>query len=167
MFYEGDAAESPVGNFALEVVLNPLVCYTYSIRPNRTRSVESSKIMATTQMNIRISPSVKQAGDAALDKAGYSPTRAIRALWEFAGRNRGNEKELRKMLEVLEGEVDNDSHNAEISRRLQVAGEGPLIIERALSEMGIPVSSYSDETSYDELLEQALYEKMKERGLDR
>lgn len=123
--------------------------------------------MGMTQINARISASVKLAGDAALNEAGYTPTQAIRALWEYAGRNRGNEKELRRVFDVLEGKNDVGSRGSEVARRLQIAAEGPLIAERALSEMGIDPAVYSDDAADKDLLEQALLDKMRERGLDR
>ena len=123
--------------------------------------------MAVSQINARIAPAIKKAGDAALADVGYTPTRAIRALWEFAGRNRGNEKELRKVLSTLEGKTDEATLNAETERRLHIAAEGPSIVKSALLEMGIEPAQFADETPYDELLEQALFEKLEERGLDR
>ena len=42
---------------------------------------------ATAQINARIAVSCKASGDAGLAAAGLSPSQAIRALWELAGRN--------------------------------------------------------------------------------
>ena len=36
------------------------------------------------QMNTRISRSLKERGDAALEKAGMTPSQAVRKLWDFA-----------------------------------------------------------------------------------
>ena len=42
------------------------------------------------QMNTRISRSLKERGDAALEKAGMTPSQAVRKLWDFAARNSHN-----------------------------------------------------------------------------
>ena len=39
--------------------------------------------MATMQMNVRMDSVLKRAGDAALVRAGLTPTLAVRALWEY------------------------------------------------------------------------------------
>ena len=36
------------------------------------------------QMNTRIDADLKQRGDEALKRAGFTPSQAIRALWEYA-----------------------------------------------------------------------------------
>ena len=38
--------------------------------------------MAATQMNIRMDAALKESGNAALARLGYTPSQAIRALWE-------------------------------------------------------------------------------------
>ncbi len=40
------------------------------------------------QMNTRISRSLKERGDAALERAGYSPSQAVRKLWTTPRRTR-------------------------------------------------------------------------------
>ncbi|MBR2834829.1 MAG: hypothetical protein IKE43_03830 [Coriobacteriales bacterium] len=42
------------------------------------------------QMNVRIDSSLKYRGDAVLAKAGYSPSAAVRAVWQFAADNERN-----------------------------------------------------------------------------
>lgn len=62
--------------------------------------------MATTQMNIRIDSTVKSEGDLALAQAGYTPTQAVRLLWECARRRLGDIHGLRELLASL---TENDS----------------------------------------------------------
>ena len=38
--------------------------------------------MAATQMNIRMDAALKESGNAALARLGYTPSQAVRALWE-------------------------------------------------------------------------------------
>ncbi len=117
--------------------------------------------MATTQINARISFEAKQRGDRALNEIGYTPTRAIRALWRFAGENLGNGDVLRDLLETLESVGKTDSAE-DREKRVLLAETGPLIFEQALAELNI--SPQTEEIPYDDLLEQAYIDKMTERG---
>ena len=117
--------------------------------------------MATAQINVRINPETKQRGDRALSEIGFTPTRAIRALWRFAGENLGNGNALRTMLETLE---NTGAPNAaeERERRVLLAESGPLIFEQALADLG--ATPDIEDVPYDELLEQAYVDKMTKRG---
>lgn len=53
----------------------------------------------TTQMNVRIGSSLKREGDAVLAEAGYTPSQAVRAVWELAVRLRNQPGRLREILE--------------------------------------------------------------------
>ena len=124
--------------------------------------------MATAQINARIDANVKALGDQALLSIGYSPTRIIRAVWEFAGRNASNREALRAWVDSLEDEMTIAQRDAKIEAWEKKIAEGPLIIERTLREMGIEhytPTDFSDEDAYDDLLEEALLEKQMERGL--
>lgn len=116
--------------------------------------------MATAQINARIDSEAKALGDRGLESIGYTPTNAIRALWKYVGENLHDPKKLRALFEQLEGNSPQKKTEKEI---LEEVEEGPLIYERALREMGI-VAIEPFDTPYEELLEQALIEKMAERG---
>lgn len=120
--------------------------------------------MATAQINARIDADVKARGDQALSSIGYSPTRIIRAVWEFAGRNANNRKTLREWVESLESEEAKAQRDAEQKAWEEKLAEGPRIIERAYREMGIEHPRPLD-ISDEELLYEAHMEKMIERGL--
>ena len=49
----------------------------------------------TAQINARINRTLKERGDAALEHAGYTPSQAIRNLWDFAARNAHNPRAIR------------------------------------------------------------------------
>ena len=122
--------------------------------------------MATAQINARIDANTKALGDRALSNIGYSPTKAIRSLWEFAGENINNLKALRELFDEIEQR--SNARKSEATEWEKKVAEGPLIIERALREMGIEhydPPDFSDKKVYEELLEEALYEKYAERGL--
>ena len=50
------------------------------------------------QMNTRIDRTLKREGDAALAAAGFTPSQAVRALWEIAVRMRREPESLRDYL---------------------------------------------------------------------
>ena len=121
---------------------------------------------AVVQMNVRIDAQLKDAGDRVLEKVGLSPTKAVRSLWErLASFSDAPEKAV-KLLLPSDG-ASEPSIEAERARKLRVAQEGAQIVARSLAELGIDVSSITDETPYDELRERALMERLGERGLDR
>ena len=126
--------------------------------------------MATAQINARIDADVKARGDQALSSIGYSPTRIIRAVWEFAGKNANNRKALRAWAESLEGETAKAQRDADLKAWEEKLAEGPRIVERALREMGVDPENYtpidfSSEEAFEDLRAEALYEKWTERGL--
>lgn len=51
------------------------------------------------QMNVRLDRSLKREGDAALAEAGYTPSQAVRAVWELAVRLRNQPGRLQKVFE--------------------------------------------------------------------
>ena len=55
-------------------------------------------VMDAVQMNVRIDRELKREGDAALATIGYTPSQAVRALWENAVRLRRNPDALRNYL---------------------------------------------------------------------
>ncbi len=59
--------------------------------------------MSATQMNIRLDAALKENGDMVFSQAGYTPTQAVRLLWEFAQRNVGKPEQMRELLNLLQG----------------------------------------------------------------
>ena len=119
--------------------------------------------MATAQINARIDASMKALGDAALSFAGGSPTRAVRALWAFAGRNRHNASLLRETIEKLEGSPA--SSLSEDEGRAALLEKGPAIFENAVKGLGVRCFKGDTDVSYEELLEEAYEEKLVQRGI--
>lgn len=117
------------------------------------------------QINARIDSNLKVSGDAALAKAGLTPTKAIRSMW---GRFSSLADQPDKIRELVSGQQPEPSSAAcaERDRKLTLAREGSQIVARSLASRGISVSEGFDEPSYDELREQVLLERLRERGLD-
>lgn len=114
----------------------------------------------TAQMNVRMSRSVKEAGDAALAAAGLSPSEVVRAVWEKAA-HRGKDLEdvvnlLHPANQVVQGSSVEDDPVA----------RGARIVEEGMRELGIDIRRVSiPELTYEELREQALADRLEERGL--
>lgn len=116
------------------------------------------------QVNARIDTSLKTAGDAALAKAGLTPTKAIRALWQRFAELADRPEKIRELVESS-GELG-PGERAEQERKLSLAREGATIVSRSLAERGIAVPEGLEELSYEELRERVLLERLRERGLD-
>ena len=115
--------------------------------------------MPTSQMNVRIDDDVRIKGNAAFESIGWTPSQAAREFWSYAAQNRRNHEELLKMRQLLE---NNNSEDEQPSW----TEEGANIVPKGLAKLGISVSACkSSERSYEELREQALYERLGERGL--
>lgn len=116
------------------------------------------------QVNARIDASLKAAGDAALAKAGLTPTKAIRALWQRFAELADRPEKIRELVES--SDELGPGERAEQERKLSLAQEGPMIVSRSLVERGIAVPEGLEELSYEELRERVLLERLRERGLD-
>ena len=68
------------------------------------------------QMNTRISRSLKERGDAALEKAGMTPSQAVRKLWDFAARNSHNPQIIQSLFDT-EDEAEKREAEEERARR--------------------------------------------------
>lgn len=118
------------------------------------------------QMNIRIDSTLKAEGDSVFASLGMSPSEAVRAFYEVAVKHRYDLGFLSSLLsgQKTPGQPQAPSENP----KLKLVEEGRKIVEQARRELGI-----SDEamrrvwatTTDEELLEQAMYERMVERGL--
>ena len=118
----------------------------------------------TSQVNARIDSTLKESGDRALASIGYTPTRAVRVLWDFCSKTAHDKKRLKSTFDLLEGANSETEQDDEVQMRIELVKEGPRIFERALEEMGVTCMEPSGLTDV-ELLEQAYRDKWVERGL--
>ena len=117
------------------------------------------------QINARIDSNLKVSGDAALAKAGFTPTKAIRSMWGLFSSLADRPDKIRELVSGQQSE-SSSAACAERDRKLTLAREGSQIVARSLASRGISVSEGFDEPPYDELREQVLFERLRERGLD-
>ncbi len=83
-----------------------------------------------TQMNVRIGASLKQNGDEALSSIGFTPTQAVRVLWQYAAQRGESLEEVKRFLMKAE-------NNATEAVSSDVLHEGWQIIPNGLSSLGI------------------------------
>ncbi|WP_281654044.1 translation repressor RelB [Eggerthella sinensis] len=119
----------------------------------------------TVQINARISRPLKERGDAALERAGYSPSQAIRKLWDFAANNAHNPRAIQSMFGAEEESALRDAEE-ERARRREVVMKSANIVADAYERLGITPSDWTTNASYEEMREYALLERLRERGLD-
>ncbi len=114
-----------------------------------------------TQLNTRIPVDLKEQGDRALERAGYTPSQAVRALWEFAVRHAHEPGAVHAMLE----EEKTDGTNDDAQGRLQSFEEGLNIVENAYEKLGIESSEDYDFQHLDyKELRNLYYEERLEQG---
>ena len=119
--------------------------------------------MGATQMNIRIEDEVKALGDQVLSEIGYTPTQAVRTLWEFAAANRGNPEALRRQLDEMAA-MDLESE-VRWERRRRAFSQADEPAQEFLATLGWDELPAYREVPYDELRAQALVGRMEEKGL--
>lgn len=117
----------------------------------------------TAQINARIDAGLKQAGDRALMRAGYSTTSAIRTLWERFASLEDDPEGVQEIIEPVAATPD--PADASRAQSLANARGGSQIFSSALEELGIPMVAPAEEIPYDELREGVLLERLEERGL--
>ena len=86
-----------------------------------------------TQMNVRMPRELKNRGDDALEAMGLSASQVVRRVYELAIRY---EREPRTFINLLS--LESSDEHAAFLRRMKAFQEGPLIIERARKQLGLP-----------------------------
>lgn len=105
---------------------------------------------AMVQMNTRIPADLKEQGDRALEIAGYTPSQAVRALWELAAQNTYEPSVVRQALGEQEAEAKPDEAT---QKRINAFEEGRRIMKDAYRKMGLdPDKTYEhSHLNYKEL----------------
>ena len=103
------------------------------------------------QMNTRIPADLKEKGDRALERAGYTPSQAVRALWEFAARHAYEPSAVRGALGERKTKI--------VEKRANPFEEWETTARRMYHDMGIAPDTNVPEISYEELKELAYKER--------
>lgn len=118
------------------------------------------------QMNTRIDRDLKQRGDAALAQAGFSPSEAVRALWEFAAAHRHEPQTVAQILSI-EDLYKKEERRKKIEKRRAALEEVDRITRDFYRKYGITQEIQEEVANIPdkELYEMALLERYEERGL--
>lgn len=114
---------------------------------------------AVTQMNVRIGVDLKKAGDEALASIGFSPSEAVRALWQKASKRGQDLEEVSALLRDEPADTEQDDEWVDPFE------EGRQRLIEQMKAMGIKDFSTPVQMSYEELYEMAMVERIAERGL--
>lgn len=118
----------------------------------------------STQMNIRIGRALKERGDRALSRAGYTPSQAVRALYEFAVRHETEPEAVAAVLADGRSDKTGQRAAAREARRAALRDIDRLVDEqRAL--LGERFAPGSDDRPFNELREEAMTAHFEEKGL--
>ena len=115
---------------------------------------------AAVQMNVRMSRALKSAGDEALALIGFSPSQAVRALWEKASLRGSSLEDVARLLapaDTPESPVAADAENP--------VEKGWAMMDDALRTLGIDPDGLWAPADDDEMLAEALAERMENRGI--
>lgn len=110
-----------------------------------------------TQMNTRIDAELKEAGDTALARLGYTPSTAVRGLWRFVVDHQDDAAAVREVIEPGAASALSD----EAVRKAAAISGLRSLYEQTACELGIPDRAEADlpswhnirEDWYDECLE--------------
>ena len=108
------------------------------------------------QMNVRIDDQIKRAGDAVFDSIGLTPTQVVRSVWEYAAAHRDAPDAVKAALGLPTADVDNILCDIDFESS---------VCERLRAQFGIASPDQLEDIDYRGLREQALLERMAERGL--
>ncbi|MGQ5426067.1 hypothetical protein ACULPM_03355 [Thermophilibacter sp. ZX-H3] len=101
------------------------------------------------QMNTRIDATLKEAGDAVLARLGYSPSAAVRGLWQFVVDHQDDAASVRKVIEPGAASALSD----ESARKASAITSLRSLYAQTAHELGIPGSDGADIPSWDDLRE--------------
>lgn len=109
-----------------------------------------------TQMNTRIDMALKEAGDAVLARLGYSPSAAVRGLWQFVVDHQDDAASVRKVIAPDAVAVLSD----EAARKASAINSLRSLYAQTAQELGIPGNGGVDLPSWDDLREDWYHERL-------
>ena len=102
-----------------------------------------------TQMNTRIDIALKEAGDAVLARLGYSPSAAVRGLWQFVVDHQDDAASVRKVIAPDAATALSD----EAARKTSAITGLRSLYAQTAQELGIPGNGGVGLPSWDDLRE--------------
>lgn len=120
--------------------------------------------MPATQMNLRIDAHIKERGDAALAEAGYSPSQAVRVIWEFAASHVYDSAAVKEFLQQAEVRQDPD-RDARIKARMDALEQAMNLQQQLEKAIGSTPDALLESCPDKTLRGEALQARWEERGL--
>ena len=118
---------------------------------------------ATAQLNVRMDPQLKAAGDAGLAEIGFSPSEAVRALWICAARRGKDAAIVKNLLDGADAPTLETAANGRTSSDAERLGWN--IVPDGIAQFGITLKPHGEDWPSDEdLLIQAHEDRVRERG---
>ncbi len=98
--------------------------------------------MTTTaaQINVRLDADLKRSGDAALSRAGMTPSQAVRALWQLAASLADRPGVLQDILSPDRARAEQREREKAARRKLGLIDQGSQLFAIACRESGIDVA---------------------------
>lgn len=121
-----------------------------------------------TQMNTRIDRTLKERGDAALARAGFTPSQAVRALWKFAAEHEPKEIEVLLRGEEEPGEAERQDAALKLQETEAFWTKCDEIVDELQNRRvaaSLPPLDESNSLSDDELKEREWLERLEEREI--
>ncbi|MDM8271302.1 type II toxin-antitoxin system RelB/DinJ family antitoxin [Thermophilibacter provencensis] len=109
-----------------------------------------------TQMNTRIDAALKEAGDAVLARLGYSPSAAVRGLWQYMVDHQEDAASVRKVIEPGAASALSD----EAARKASAIAGLRSLYAQTTYELGISGYHSVDLPSWDDLREDWYHERL-------
>ena len=113
-----------------------------------------------TQMNTRIDMALKEAGDAVLARLGYSPSAAVRGLWQFVVDHQDDAASVREVIEPGAASALSD----EAARKASAITSLRSLYAQTARELGISGNDGADIPSWDDLREDWYDERLEKEA---
>ena len=115
---------------------------------------------ATAQLNTRMDKELKSAGDAALARAGVSPTKLVRLVWKKAAQGGA---ELQQLLSVL---GDEPAPGTTAQRNSTDLPNGHELFFLGLEQLGIdPSHALLGEQEWKDVREETVADRLRDRSM--
>lgn len=98
--------------------------------------------MTTTaaQINVRLDPDLKRSGDAALSRAGMTPSQAVRALWQLAASLADRPGALQDILSPGRVRAEQREREKAAKHKLELIDQGSQLFAAVCRESGIDLA---------------------------
>ena len=126
----------------------------------RMSGTTAAPLARQTQMNTRIDAALKEAGDAVLARLGYSPSAAVRGLWQFVVDHQDDATSVREVIEPGAAGALSD----EAARKASAITSLRSLYAHTAQELGISGNDGADIPSWDDLREDWYDERLEKEA---